>query len=123
MFPTWSIEQMTPCVRGFSGGAFSEHPLDRNVSLKYHYGMKTELVTNLKRKATRILSDMRDSSESVLITEHGKPSAYLVDVDSFEFMQNKLRVLEGIVRGERAVLEGRTYSEEEAKTKMSKWLD
>ena len=97
--------------------------LDRNVSLKYHYGMKTELVTNLKRQATRILSDMRDSGESVLITEHGKPSAYLVDVDSFEFMQNKLRVLEGIVRGERAVLEGRTYSEEEAKQKMSKWLD
>lgn len=85
--------------------------------------MKTELVTNLKRQATRIFSEMRDSGETVLITEHGKPSAYLVDVDSFEFMQNKLRVLEGIVRGERAVLEERTYSEEEAKQKMSKWLD
>ncbi|MFP4432416.1 MAG: type II toxin-antitoxin system Phd/YefM family antitoxin [Spirochaetaceae bacterium] len=85
--------------------------------------MKTELVTNLKRQATRILSDIRESGESVLITEHGKPSAYLVDVDSFEFMQNKLRVLEGIVSGERALLEERTYSEEEAKKKMSKWLD
>ena len=85
--------------------------------------MKTELATNLKRQATRNLSDLRDSSESVLITEHGKPSAYLVDVDSFEFMQNKLRVLEGIVRGERAVLDNRTFSEEEAKQKMGKWFD
>jgi PHD/YefM family antitoxin component YafN of YafNO toxin-antitoxin module len=68
------------------------------------------------------LSDLRDSGESVLITEHGKPSAYLVDVESFESMQNKLHVLEGIVRGERAVVESRTYSEEEAKKKMSKWL-
>ena len=42
--------------------------------------MKTEVVTNLKRQATRILSDLRDSGESVLITEHGKPSAYLVDL-------------------------------------------
>ena len=84
--------------------------------------MKTELVTNLKRQATRVLSDVRDSGESVLTTEHGRPSAYLVDIDSFEFMQNKLRVLEGIVRGERAVLEERTYSEEEAKQKMGKWL-
>ncbi|TVR04982.1 MAG: type II toxin-antitoxin system Phd/YefM family antitoxin [Spirochaetaceae bacterium] len=66
--------------------------------------MKTELVTNLKRHATRILSDLRDSGESVLITEHGKPSAYLVDVESFEFMQNRLRGLDGIVRGERNVL-------------------
>ncbi len=93
------------------------------MSLKYHYGMKTELVTNLKRQATRILSEMRDSGESVLITEHGKPSAYLVDVDSFEFMQEKLRVLEGIVRGERAVLEDRAYSETAARKKIGKWLD
>jgi prevent-host-death family protein len=108
---------------GLRGVTHPERPFDKNVALKYHYYMKTELVTNLKRQATRILSDMRDSGESVLITEHGKPSAYLIDVDSFEFMQNKLRVLEGIVRGERAVLEERTYSEEEAKEKMSKWLD
>lgn len=85
--------------------------------------MKTELVTSLKRQATRILSDLRDSGESVLITEHGKPSAYLVDVESYESMQSKLQVLEGIARGERAVLEGRVYSEEEAKQKMRKWLD
>ena len=85
--------------------------------------MKTELVTNLKRQATRILSEIRNTGESVLITEHGKPSAYLVDVESFEFMQEKLRVLEGLVRGERAVLENRAYSETEARKKMSKWLD
>ena len=84
--------------------------------------MRTELVTTLKRQATRILSDLRRSGESILITEHGKPSAYLVDVESFELMQTKLQVLEGIVRGERAVLEERTYSETEARETMSKWL-
>ena len=84
--------------------------------------MKTELVTTLKRQATRILSDLHDSGEPVLITEHGKPSAYLVDVDSFEFMQNRMQILEGIARGERAVLEKRTYTQNEAKRKMEKWL-
>ena len=84
--------------------------------------MRTELVTTLKRQATRILSDLRESGESILITEHGKPSAYLVDVESFELMQAKLQVLEGIVRGERAVLEERTYSETEARKTMSRWL-
>lgn len=85
--------------------------------------MKSELVTNLKRQATRILADLHASGESVLITEHGKPSAYLVDVESFEFMQSRLEALEGIVRGERALLEDRTYSEADARKKMSKWLD
>lgn len=84
--------------------------------------MKTELVTTLKRQATKILADLHDSKEPVLITEHGKPSAYLVDFDDFEQMQNRMRILEGIARGEKAVFEGRTYSDSEAEEKMSKWL-
>ncbi|GMV93792.1 MAG: hypothetical protein AMXMBFR82_35700 [Candidatus Hydrogenedentota bacterium] len=96
--------------------------LDAKVSLKYHLFMKTELVTTLKRQATRLLADLRDSGEPVLITEHGKPAAYLVDVDSYEFMQHRLQILEGIARGERAILEGRTFSHAEARDKMKKWL-
>jgi len=84
--------------------------------------MKTELVTTLKRQATQILSDLRNSGEPVLITEHGKPSAYLVDVDSFEFMQGRMKILEGIARGERAILEKRIYTQDQAKRKMIKWL-
>lgn len=84
--------------------------------------MKTELVTTLKRQATQILADLHSTGEPVLITEHGKPSAYLVDVDSYEFMQDRMKILEGISRGERAILEGRTYTVDEAKKKMEKWL-
>ncbi|ELS9256673.1 type II toxin-antitoxin system Phd/YefM family antitoxin [Vibrio parahaemolyticus] len=84
--------------------------------------MKVELVTSLKRQATKILADLHDTKEPVLITEHGKPSAYLVDVDDYEFMQNRLSILEGIARGERALTDGKMLSHEEAKDKMSKWL-
>jgi len=84
--------------------------------------MKTELVTTLKRQATRVLSDVNSTREPVLITEHGKPSAYLIDVESYELMQNRMKILEGIARGERAILENRTYSQGEAKRKMAKWL-
>lgn len=84
--------------------------------------MKTELVTTLKRQATRVLADLRESGEPILITEHGKPSAYLVDVDAYEFMQDRMRILEGIARGERAILENRTFSHADAKQKMKRWL-
>lgn len=84
--------------------------------------MKVELVTSLKRQATRILADLHVSKEPVLITEHGQPSAYLVDVQDFEFMQRRLQLLEGLSRGERAVLEGKVYSQSQAREKMAKWL-
>ena len=84
--------------------------------------MKTELVTTLKRQATKILAELHETHEPVLITEHGKPSAYLIDFEDFELMQSRMEILEGIARGERAILENRVYSQEEAKEKMNKWL-
>ncbi|MEM0912894.1 MAG: type II toxin-antitoxin system Phd/YefM family antitoxin [Pseudomonadota bacterium] len=84
--------------------------------------MKTELVTTLKRQATKILADLHESKEPVLITEHGQPSAYLVDVHDYEMMQNRMKILEGIARGETAIFEGRTFTETEAEEKLSKWL-
>ena len=84
--------------------------------------MKTELVTTLKRHATRILADLHEAKTPVLITEHGVPSAYLVDAAAFEMMQDRMAILEAIARGERAVLEGRTLTHSEAKGRLSKWL-
>ena len=84
--------------------------------------MKIELVTTLKRQATKILAELHDSKEPVLITEHGQPSAYLVDVQDYEMMQNRMEILNGLAKGETAVLENRIYTQAEAKNKMSKWL-
>jgi len=84
--------------------------------------MRTELVTTLKRKATELLSELSRDKEPILITQHGLPSAYLVDVESFENLKGRIRLLEGIARGERAVEDGRTLSHEEAKSRMSRWL-
>ncbi|MBV36369.1 MAG: type II toxin-antitoxin system prevent-host-death family antitoxin [Rickettsiales bacterium] len=84
--------------------------------------MKVELVTTLKRQATKILADLRISKEPVLITEHGQPSAYLVDVDDYEFMQQRMAILEGVARGEQAIKNGQIFSNQEAKEKMSQWL-
>lgn len=85
--------------------------------------MKTELVTTLKRKATDIISQITREHEPVLITQHGLPAAYLVDVESFEGMEARLQLLEGIAKGEKAIQEGRVVSHADAKQRMSRWLD
>ncbi len=84
--------------------------------------MRTELVTTLKRQATELLDDLERSREPILITHHGQPSAYLVDVESFELMQRRMKLLEGIARGEKAIEEGRTLSPVQAKQRLSRWL-
>lgn len=84
--------------------------------------MKTELVTSLKRRATEIISELSEDRDPVLITQHGRPAAYLVDVETYEALNQRLAVMEVIARGERDIEEGRVLTHEQAKKRMSKWL-
>ncbi|MCH7227876.1 type II toxin-antitoxin system Phd/YefM family antitoxin [Haloferula sp. A504] len=85
--------------------------------------MRTELVTTLKRRATDLITEIATDHEPVLITQHGLPAAYLVDVESYEAMQARIGLLEGIAKGEKAIEEGRVLTHAEAKKRMSRWLD
>lgn len=84
--------------------------------------MRTELVTTLKRQATELLSDIERDKEPILITQHGLPSAYLLDVETFELMKQRMAILEGIARGEQAVAEGRVASHAQARKRLARWL-
>jgi prevent-host-death family protein len=84
--------------------------------------MRTELVTTLKRRATEIITDLQSERDPILITQHGKPAAYLVDVASYDELNRRLSVVEGIALGEQAVREGRVLTQAEAKRRLSKWL-
>lgn len=84
--------------------------------------MRTELVTTLKRQATELLSDLDRDREPILITQHGIPSAYLIDVETYETLQRRMTLLEGIARGDKAIQDGRTLSHAQAKKRMARWL-
>ena len=84
--------------------------------------MKTQLVTALKRRATKIIAGLKVEKTPILITQHGKPAAYLVAVDSYEEMNRRFSVLEGIALGEQAARDGRVVSQSGAKRRFSKWL-
>jgi prevent-host-death family protein len=85
--------------------------------------MKTHLVTTLKRRATGILTELVKDRTPALITQHGVPTAYLVDVTTFEALQDRMRVLEGIARGERAIQDGRVSTHAQAKRRLKRWLE
>lgn len=84
--------------------------------------MRTELVTTLKRQATELLADLERDKQPILITQHGLPSAYLVDVETYELMEQRMTILEGIARGEQAVAEGRMASHAQARKRLGRWL-
>jgi len=84
--------------------------------------MRTELVTTLKRRATELIANLQSEKDPILITQHGKPAAYLVDVQSYDDLNRRLSVVEGIALGEQAVRDGRVISQADAKRRLSRWL-
>ena len=85
--------------------------------------MRTELVTTLKRRATELIGEISKAREPILITQHGLPAAYLVDAESYQMMEARVALLEGIAKGEKAIQEGRGVEHPEAKQRMARWLD
>lgn len=83
--------------------------------------MRTELVTTLKRRATELLTELEKRREPILITQHGLPSAYLVDVESYEGLIKRMALLEGIARGEKAIEDGRTVTHAQARQRLARW--
>ena len=80
-------------------------------------------VTEIKRHATEIIAQLRTDRVPVLITEHGRSAAVLLDVESYQSMLERLEILEGIARGERAFSDGRVVTHGEAKKRLGRWLD
>ncbi len=80
-------------------------------------------VTEIKRHATEIIAQLKSDRTPVLITEHGRSAAVLLDVESYQELLRRLEILEGIARGERAFSEGRVVSHEEAKKRLGRWLE
>ncbi|MDB6113207.1 MAG: type toxin-antitoxin system Phd/YefM family antitoxin [Lacunisphaera sp.] len=71
-----------------------------------------------KRKAAGY---KQDESPARLVRENGV-AAYLVEAKSFEAMQKRLQLLEGLARGERAIADGRVMSHSRAKKRLARWL-
>jgi len=79
-------------------------------------------VTEIKRYATEVMAELRQTHVPAAITEHGEVGAYLVDPETFEAMSQRLEILEGIALGEMDVAAGRTVANDEAKKRMALWF-
>jgi prevent-host-death family protein len=80
-------------------------------------------ISELLPAGAKVLKDIKRRKSPMLITQNGRPAAYLMDVNTYERLERRMRILEGIARGEKAILEGRTLSHSVAKRRMKRWLD
>lgn len=82
------------------------------------YSKDIEPVTALKREASELISRARERSTPIVITQNGKPTAVLQDVESYERDRNAFLLLKLMAQGERDHAEGRTISHADARKRF-----
>ena len=78
-------------------------------------------ITDMKRQGGKVLEALRTDRSPMVITEHGRAAAVLMDIASYEAMTRRYEILKGIEAGEQDVAAGRTLTWEEAKVELRKW--
>ena len=78
-------------------------------------------VTDLKRQAAKVLDALRHDRSPMVITEHGRAAAVLLDIATYEALSRRAEILKGIEDGERDFADGRTASWDEVKSDLAKW--
>ncbi len=68
----------------------------------------------LKTRSAELIRKARESGQPILITQNGKATAVLQDVESYQRQREALLLLKYLARGDRDYREGRIVSDEEA---------
>ncbi|MCP3958513.1 MAG: type II toxin-antitoxin system Phd/YefM family antitoxin [bacterium] len=79
-----------------------------------NYSEAIEPVTTLKSKSAELVRRARESGQPIIITQNGKATAVLQDVESYERQRKALLLLKYLARGDRDVRQGNLLSDAEA---------
>ena len=86
------------------------------------YAKSIEPVTVLKTRSAELIKLARESGQPVIITQNGKATAVLQDVESFQRQRRALLLLKFLAKGDREVEEGKGLSHREATKRLQQKL-
>ncbi len=81
-----------------------------------------EPITTLKRDAAELIARTKERQSPIVITQNGKPTAVLQDVEAYERQRHALLLLKLIAQGEQDYEAGRTKTAAQVRTLMRKRL-
>ena len=80
--------------------------------------LKLVPVTEVKRRATEVIASLKRTGKAVMVTEHGREAAVMVDVATWNSLQRRLELLDLLAKGVADLRTGRVVSQDEAKLRL-----
>ena len=84
-----------------------------------------EPLSEFRKRSADFIKRLKKEKQPIVLTQHGKSAAVLIDVTEFERFTNRLELLEDLLEAKQQVEKGQTYTLKEAKERIenhiSKW--
>lgn len=77
------------------------------------FSTQVKPISYLKSHAAEIIRDVSESHEPMLITQNGEAKLIVLDVKSYEDMEETLALLKILALGSKEITEGKFYSADE----------
>jgi prevent-host-death family protein len=81
-----------------------------------------EPLSAFRKKSADFIKRLKKEKHPIILTQHGKSAAVLMDVTEYERLSKKLELLEDLLEAKQQVQQGDTYTMEEAKDRINKHL-
>ena len=81
-----------------------------------------EPVTALKTRSAQLIRETRDSGQPIVITQNGKATAVLQDVETYEAQRHALLLLKLLSQGDQALKRGEGVKHSTARKRFEKTL-
>ncbi|MDZ7719083.1 MAG: type II toxin-antitoxin system Phd/YefM family antitoxin [Balneolaceae bacterium] len=82
-------------------------------------------LSEFRKHAADFIERIKKQKRSIVLTQHGKSAAVLVDVSEYQRMIDKIDLMEELIEAERQIARGEIVSNEEAKKQikenLAKW--
>lgn len=79
-------------------------------------------VSEFRKNAASFIDRIKKEKCSIVLTQHGKSAAVLMDVAEYQRMTEKLDKMEDLLEAERQIASGDVLSQEEAKAEINEIL-
>jgi antitoxin YefM len=79
-------------------------------------------ISEFRANATRLMDQVNKTKRPLVITQHGKSAAVLLDVGEYEALLDKLELLSDLAEAEEDIKNKRVYSNEKIKEMLVKRL-
>jgi len=84
-----------------------------------------EPLSEFRKKSADFVKRLKKEKQPIVLTQHGKSAAVLMDVSEFERVTKKMEMLEDLLEAKQQVEQDKTYSLDDAKKRiedhLSKW--